>query len=90
MDAQIVTTPDTRKGLTMSAASWPRDRREAACAAAHHPATATSTALIDGVAWRIERLDNTQDPEIISGLRYCASLLLTELVKRHGLEVRLT
>jgi hypothetical protein len=52
MDAQIVTTPDTRKGLTMSAASWPRDRREAACAAADHPATATSTALIDGVAYR--------------------------------------
>jgi hypothetical protein len=42
------------------------------------------------MAWRIERLDNTQDPEIILGLRYCASLLLTELGKRHGLEVHLT
>ena len=64
--------------------TWDNARHAAACAAVECLGTADSAALLDGVAWRIERMGTTQDPEVIAGLRYSVTLLLAELGKRHG------
>lgn len=70
----------------ITTASWPRHRADAAHRAVECLDTADSGALLDGLAWRIERMGTTQDPEVIAGLRYSVTLLLAELGKRHGEE----
>jgi hypothetical protein len=70
--------------MTMSTASWTNDRHASACAATDNPGTATSAALVDGVAWRIGQLETATDTETIAGLRYSVTRLLAELGKRHG------
>lgn len=71
----------------MSTASWGRQRYEAAQNVSDHLGTAPQSVLLDGLQHRLERLEAATNEDSRDTLRWVAGRIVSELVKRHGLEV---
>lgn len=67
----------------MTTATWTNDRHAAACAVNDDVSKATDSALVDGLALRIEWLDTVLTDDEKEGARYTIGVILSELTKRY-------
>ena len=64
-------------------------RHELACKAHEEPTQASLQQLLDGLAMRLETIEKEHDGDLKEGARYVATLLISEIARRHQIKVRL-
>jgi hypothetical protein len=71
----------------MSTAHWGRKRYEAALHVSDDLGAAPRSVLLDGLQHRLERMETAVDEDSRDTYRWVAGRIVSELVKRHGLEL---